>query len=141
MKHDPKTRALALRLLRRPGLLLADISAQTGVHRRTLRIWADAAGLPHRSRARPSIYADATKGLAVRLYREGLTMSEIGARTGASAHAIRCWARAAGVDLRRTHTRARLDPDEARRLWVQHGYAGAARLLGCTPNAIRHHVG
>lgn len=140
MTHAAETRSQALALLR-TDLLLADISAQTGVHRRTLRLWAQAAGIPPRGRGRPSIYPDATKALAVRLYRDGLAMLAIGARTGASSHAIRQWCRAAGVELRRTHTRARLDPVEVRRLWVQHGYAGAARILGCSPNAVRYHVG
>lgn len=139
MKHNPATRRQAIELLARPELTLEDIAARVGANRRTLYNWARAAGLPLRSRAHGSIYTPAVKRKAVRLYQQGETMAEIGAQTGASVHAIREWAKAAGVPLRRTHTNARIDTNEAVRLAKEHGARGAAELLGCAVSTIRYH--
>lgn len=140
MTYSNATVRRALALLGKPMLALADIEARTGVCRKTLYRWARAAGLPPRSRAHGSIFDAKTRRLAVRLYRQGLTMDQIGARTGASKHAIRQWARASGEPLRATHTRSRIDHQQAVALQAQHGTREAARLLQCSESAVRYHV-
>lgn len=139
MSHTAATKRRALRLLQRPGLALQDITAELGVARKTLYNWAREAGLPLRSRGHGSIYTARDKAKAVRLYLQGETMWQIGGLTGASPHAIRQWVQAAGHPLRRTHTNARIDTQEAVALAEEHGASGAAEILGCAVSTIRYH--
>lgn len=139
MAYDPSTRRLALRLLRRPGLVLADIEARTGVNRRTLREWARKAGIDPRPRGDQTLYPAETRKRAVDMYLEGKRMSAISAATGASSASIRVWVQAAGHPLRRTHTNARLDPRTVLELDREHGPKRAAELLGCSQGSIHYH--
>ena len=140
MTHSTETRSRALALLRDQALSIDDVSLETGVARKTLYNWSRAAGLPLRSRAHGSIFTPEVKRLAVELYRKGLTMDQIGARTGASKYAIRQWVRTAGEPLRATHTNARLDTAEVVRLHALHGTGEAARLLGCSRGSVLYHL-
>lgn len=138
---SPGTRALAIRLYREDEAY-EDITAQTGVPRRTVNHWARAAGLPRRRSAhRLRLHDAVTRAYAVRLYAIGTSMLEIGAEVGVGHGAIRQWVVLAGLPLRTTGSHRRIDTHQILRLYGRLGTMKAvSEVLGCSRSTVSNHV-
>ena len=137
----PKTvRARALRMLRSGRPTVAEISRRLGVSRKTLQVWARAAGLPPRPpQAPPSTLTPEQQRQAVALYLAGASRLTIEIRTRATPSQVRRLVREAGHPLRTCPTHARIDTTQAVALADELGPSGAAKSLGCCHSTVLYH--
>ena len=140
-KYTAKDRRIAVDMYKQ-GVPLAEIKAVVGASPRSIRLWARDAGCwPRRTAETTWVYSKATRDHAVRMYLDGASMLQIGAKTGASDFAIRSWVLDAGHQLRTSGGRAQHSREVVVRTWRRLGsQKAAAEVLGCTPANVHYHL-